>query len=413
MRVQLAVLTVTLVSVFAVSSLKAQVTGATVVGKVMDSAGSAISNAHVTVLRPSTGTHVEVTTNDTGVYTVPNLAPGTYNITAGAATLASQEIQGLTLEVGQNVEENFTLSPATVVQEVVITTALPVVDLASSQISNVVDETTVRQLPLNTRDWTLLATLQPGVSQVRTEKAVAVGADRGNRGFGAQLTVAGGRPQQNNYRMDGISINDYSNGAPGSVSGIDLGVDAIQEFSVVTANASAEYGREAGGVINAVSRAGTNDFHGTVFDFFRNDLFDARNYFDPAKKGELRKNQFGGALGGRIIKDKTFFFGDYEGIREVAGIPFTVNAPSANARLGILNCSKVVGGVQQAGCPTPGPTAAGSTYTVPVSSDVASYLKFYGTPTTQPVNSDTGSYTFSGKQITPENFGQGRLDENF
>ena len=287
------------------------------------------------------------------------------------------------------------------------------VDLASSQISDVVDETTVRQLPLNTRDWTLLATLQPGVSQVRTEKAVAVGADRGNRGFGAQLTVAGGRPQQNNYRMDGISINDYSNGAPGSVSGIDLGVDAIQEFSVVTANASAEYGREAGGVINAVSRAGTNDLHGTVFNFFRNDLLDARNYFDPVKKGELRKNQFGGALGGRIIKDKTFFFGDFEGIREVAGIPFAVNAPSANARKGILNCSQAVGGVQQAGCPTPGPAAAGSTYTVPVSADVASYLKFYGTPTTQPTNSDSGTYSFTGKQVTPENFGQGRIDEIF
>jgi hypothetical protein len=411
MRVQLAILTVTLASLVVVSSLGAQVTGATVVGKVMDSAGSAISNARVTVLRPSTGTHIEVTTNDTGVYTVPNLVPGTYNITAGAATLASQEIQGLTLEVGQNVEENFTLSPATVVQEVVITTALPVVDLASSQISNVVDETTVRQLPLNTRDWTLLATLQPGVSQVRTEKAVAVGADRGNRGFGAQLTVAGGRPQQNNYRMDGISINDYSNGAPGSVSGIDLGVDAIQEFSVVTANASAEYGREAGGVINAVSRAGTNAFHGTAFDFFRNDLLDARNYFDPVKKGELRKNQFGGAVGGRIVKDRVFFFGDYEGIREVAGIPFTVNAPSTNARRGILNCSQAVGGVQQAGCPTPGPGAAGSTYTVPVSTDVASYLKFYGVPSSQPANSDSGSYTFTGRQVTPENFLQARIDQ--
>jgi hypothetical protein len=251
------------------------------------------------------------------------------------------------------------------------------------------------------------------VSQVRTEKAVAVGADRGNRGFGAQLAVAGGRPQQNNYRMDGISINDYSNGAPGSVAGINLGVDAIQEFSVVTANASAEYGREAGGVINAISRAGTNDFHGAVFEFFRNDALDARNYFDPVRKGELRKNQFGGALGGRIIKDKAFFFANYEGIRQVAGIPFSVNAPSANARQGILNCSTATGGVRQAGCPIPGPAAAGSTYTVPVGSDVASYLKFYGVPTTQPANSDTGSYVFSGRQVTPEDFGQGRIDGVF
>jgi hypothetical protein len=413
MRAPYGVLTATLAAIFGVSNIQSQVTGATVVGRVTDSKGAAVSNALVAVVRPSTGIQVEVKTNDAGGYTVPNLVPGTYNITVSADTMGSQELQALTLAVGENVEENFMLSPATVVQQVVVTTALPVVDLASSQISEVVDETTVRQLPLNTRDWTLLATLQPGVSQVRTEKAVAVGADRGNRGFGSQLTVAGGRPQQNNYRMDGISINDYSNGAPGSVSGIDLGVDAIQEFSVVTANASAEYGREAGGVINAVSRAGTNDFHGTAFDFFRNDLLDARNYFDRVKKGELRKNQLGGALGGRIIRDRTFFFADYEGIREVAGLPFPVNAPSANARQGILNCSQAAGGVQQAGCPTPGPGAAGSTYNVPVSSDVASYLKFYGTPTNQPANSDSGSYTFTGRQVTPENFGQGRVDETF
>ena len=412
MKTPIAVLAVALAAINA-SSLRGQVTGATVVGKVTDSKGAAVSNALVAVLRPSTATRIEVKTNEAGGYTVPNLVPGVYNVTVSAESLGTQELQALTLAVGENVEENFMLSPATVVQQVIVTTAVPVVELATSQISAVVDETTVRQLPLNTRDWTLLATLQPGVSQVRTEKAVAVGADRGNRGFGAQLTVAGGRPQQNNYRMDGISINDYSNGAPGSVSGINLGVDAIQEFSVVTANASAEYGREAGGVINAVSRPGTNAFHGTVFDFFRNDVLDARNYFDPPKKGELRKNQFGGALGGRIIKDKTFFFADYEGVRQVAGLPFTVNAPSANARQGILNCSQVVGGVRQAGCPTPGPAAAGSTFRVPVSSDVTSYLNFYGIPTNQPTNSDSGSYRFTGKVITPEDFAQGRIDEIF
>ena len=394
-------------------SLKSQVTGATIVGKVTDVSGSVVPSAKVDALRISTGTHTEVTTNEAGSYTMPNLVPGTYRITVTAPSFGTQVAKGLDLEVGQTLEQNYVLAPGSVTQQVDVTSSTPAVDLASSQISNVVDSSTVRQLPLNTRDWTLLATLQPGVSLVRTEKAVAVGADRGNRGYGAQLTVAGGRPQQNNYRIDGISINDYSNGAPGSVAGVNLGVDAIQEFSVVTANASADYGREAGGVVNAVSRGGTNTYHGTLFDFFRNDALDARNYFDPVKKGELRKNQFGGALGGRFIKDKTFFFANYEGIRQTAGIPFTVNAPSANARQGILNCSTAVGGVQQAGCPTPGPAAAGSTYKVPVSADVASYLKFYGVPTTQPANSDTGSYVFTGKQITPEDFGQLRIDEMF
>jgi hypothetical protein len=410
-----AIFTILLAATTTISGLHAQVTGATVVGKITDSTGSVIPNAKVDLLRESTGTVHQVSTNDAGNYTVPNLEPGTYTVTVTAAGFGTEVTKGIVLDVGQNAEEDFNLKPGTVTEQVDVSTSAPAIDLASSQISNVVGSATVRQLPLNTRDWTLLATLQPGVSLVRTEKAVAVGADRGNRGYGAQLTVAGGRPQQNNYRVDGISINDYSNGAPGSVAGINLGVDAIQEFSVVTANASAEYGREAGGVINAISRAGTNGFHGTVFDFFRNDALDARSYFDPVRKGELRKNQFGGAFGGPIRKDRTFFFGNYEGIRQIAGIPFNVNAPSANARNGILNCSQSTApnAVQQAGCPTPGPGAAGSTYTVPVSADVASYLKFYGLPTTQPANSDTGSYTFSGKQVTPENFGQGRIDEMF
>ena len=130
------------------------------------------------------------------------LVPDSYKLTVSAEKLGTQEQQALTLVVGENVEENFVLSPATVVQQEAVTTALPVVDLASSQISNVMDEQVVRQLPLNTRDWSSLATLQPGVNQVRTEKAVAVGADRGNRGFGAQLTIAGGRPKRNNYRME-------------------------------------------------------------------------------------------------------------------------------------------------------------------------------------------------------------------
>lgn len=316
MKSRIVVIAATFALTAGIPQLKAQVAGATVVGTVSDPSGSVIPNAQVDLLRDSTGTIRQVMANEAGNYTVPNLEPGTYTLTVTAKGFGKQVTKGLTLEVGQNVEEDFSLKPGEVTEQIDVTTSAPAIDLASSQISNVVSSATVRQLPLNTRDWTLLATLQPGVSLVRTEKAVAVGADRGNRGFGAQLTVAGGRPQQNNYRVDGISINDYSNGAPGSVSGVNLGVDAIQEFSVVTANASAEYGREAGGVINAVSRAGTNRFHGTVFEFFRNDALDARNYFDPippTRKGELRKNQFGGALGGPVLKDRAFFLRELRG----------------------------------------------------------------------------------------------------
>ena len=414
MKTRLTALLAALAFVAGTARLQAQVTGATVVGRVTDVSGAVVANATVDMLSTSTGVHRTAQSNEAGSYTIPNVEPGAYTITVTATSFGKQILEGVDLEVGQSAQQDFVLSLGTRTEQVDVKSSTSQdIELASSQISNVVDSATVRQLPLNTRDWTLLATLQPGVSQVRTEKAVAVGADRGNRGYGAQLTIAGGRPQQNNYRMDGISINDYSNGAPGSVAGVNLGVDAIQEFSVVTANASAEYGREAGGVINAISRAGTNSLHGSVFEFFRNDALDARNYFDPVKKGELRKNQFGGALGGRILKDRAFYFANYEGIRQIAGVPFSVNAPSANARQGILNCSTAAGGVQQAGCPTPGPSAAGSTYKVPVSADVASYLRFYGVPTTQPANSDSGNYVFTGRQNTPEDFLQFRGDTIF
>ncbi len=431
MKIRLAALITAVLVILGASELQAQVTGATVLGKVTDVSGSVVPGAKIDALRVSTGTHNVVTSNETGSYTVPNLMPGTYTITVTAPSFGTQITKGLVLAVGQNIEENYALTPGAVTEQVDVTSSTPAVDLASSQVSNVVDSTTVRQLPLNTRDWTLLSTLQPGVSLVRTEKAVAVGADRGNRGYGAQLTVAGGRPQQNNYRMDGISINDYSNGAPGSVSGENLGVDAIQEFSVITANASAEYGREAGGVINAVSRGGTNSIHGTIFEFLRNDRFDANNYnFNPqpgviSPEQELRKNQFGGAVGGPILKNKLFFFGNYEGVRQVAGQLFTVNAPSPTARQGILNCTQAPAGTTQN---TLCQTSAGSgilalpgkpgQQQVTVSSDVASYLKFYGVPSpvispTTGFPTDSASYTFGGKVVTPENFFQGRLDQVF
>jgi hypothetical protein len=193
------------------------------------------------------------------------------------------------------------------------------VQLTSSDIGATVNATTVRELPLNGRSWTDLAALQPGVDTIQTQPSFALGADRGNRGFGQQLTISGARPQQNNYRLDGVSLNDYANGAPGSVLGGNLGVDAIQEFSVLTSNYSAEYGKTSGGVVNAVTRSGTNVFHGSGYEFLRNSALDAANFFENAggiPKSPFKRNQFGGSMGGPIIKNRTFFFADYEGIRQ-------------------------------------------------------------------------------------------------
>src|SRR6202043_2434295 len=135
-------------------------------------------------------------------------------------------------------------------------------------------------------------------------------SDRTTRGYGTQLSISGSRPQQNNYRIDGVSVNDYSNGGPGSVEGSTLGVDAVQEFSVLTSNYSAEYGRTSGGVVNALTKSGANAFHGDVYEFLRNSALDARNYFDPASIPGFHRNQFGASLGGPIVKDRTFFFAD-------------------------------------------------------------------------------------------------------
>src|SRR5438309_9070692 len=141
-----------------------------------------------------------------------------------------------------------------------------------------VNATTVRELPLNGRSWTDLTNLQPGVVAAETHASL----DQ-NRGFGAQISISGSRPQQNNYRLDGISISDYANGGPGSVLGGNLGVDAIQEFSVLTSNYSAEYGKTSGGVVNAISKSGTNQFHGSAYWFLRDEGFDARSFFDKVR----------------------------------------------------------------------------------------------------------------------------------
>src|SRR6202790_4244572 len=231
---------------------------AQVSGFITDSSGARVSDANVTVLNKDTGISRTTDSNNDGYYMVPLLQPGNYMITVKATGFATQVRTGITLEVGAQQVLNLTLQVGQVTERIQVTAEAPAVQLASSDISAVVNSTTVRELPLNGRSWTDLAALQPGVDTIQTQLSFAIGGDRGNRGFGQQLTISGARPQQNNYRLDGVSLNDYANGAPGSVLGGNLGVDAIQEFSVLTSNYSAEYGKTSGGVVNAVTRSGTN-----------------------------------------------------------------------------------------------------------------------------------------------------------
>jgi hypothetical protein len=256
--------------------------------------------------------------------------------------------------------------------------------------------------------------LQPGVDTIHTQPSFSVGADRGNRGFGQQLTISGARPQQNNYRLDGISLNDYANGAPGSVLGGNLGVDAIQEFSVLTSNYSAEYGKTSGGVVNAITRSGTNAFHGSGYEFLRNSALDTRNYFeDPTQpKAQFRRNQFGGTIGGPIVKDRTFFFVDYEGNRQSKGIANRDTVPSQAARNGQL-CSIPIPAPDPNQCATTQLTPSATTDANGVDLKVKQYLALYPLPKTLLGNGDTGLFTFIGQQVVSENFVTTRIDHKF
>src|ERR1700730_16180321 len=315
----------------------AQVVGATLSGTIMDPSGAVVPNAQVSVRNTATGVTREVTADTAGLYLVPNLLPGNYEVTVMSPGFNTARQSNVDLAVGAAQQLNISLKVGETSQTVQVTEAAPQIELTSSTLSGQVESQTVLELPLNGRDWASLATLSPGVHALETQMPFESGAVRGNRGFGAQLTISGGRPTQNNYRLDGLSINDYGNGGPGSVIGVSLGVDAIQEFSVLTGNYSAEYGRTSGGIVNAISKSGTNAFHGDLYEFLRNDKLDANDFFLNATgqaKAVYRRNQFGAAAGGPIRKDRTFIFGDYEGIRQSQGITQASNVPSDAARLG-------------------------------------------------------------------------------
>jgi outer membrane receptor protein involved in Fe transport len=379
----------------------AQVAGGTISGTVADANGGVITNAEITITNVETGIRHSSTTNEVGLYITPNLLPGRYNVKFLAPGFKTEVRTGIALTVGAEEVVDLTMQVGASTETVQVTSEAPAIQLSTSDISAVVNATTVRELPLNGRSWTDLATLQPGVNAIQTQPTFAAGTDRGNRGFGQQLTISGARPQQNSYRLDGVSINDYSNGAPGSVLGGNLGVDAIQEFSVLTSNYSAEYGKTSGGVINAITRSGTNQFHGSVYEFLRNSALDARNFFDAAQIPPFKRNQFGGAVGGPIVKNRTFFFADYEGIRQSKGITSFTTVPSVAARSGSV-CSVPQGADPNNPC-TPTQVA--------VDPAAAAYFTFYHLPNGPIIgNGDIGVYTFPGQQLVNENFFTARID---
>src|SRR6202162_4164942 len=205
------------------SRVAAQVAGATLSGTITDPSERSVPSARVDIENIATGVVHSATANGDGFYTVPNLTPGQYRVTVTADGFSTEVDPEITLTVGAERTLDFAMRVGKASIRVEVSTETPAVELNSSEISATVNETTIRELPLNGRSWTDLATLQPGVNAIQTQPTFAAGADRGNRGYGQQLTIDGARPQQNNYRLDGISLNDYANGAPGSVLGGNMG----------------------------------------------------------------------------------------------------------------------------------------------------------------------------------------------
>ena len=311
------------------TQVSAQAVGATLSGTVTDQSGGVVPNANVAVLNAATGDTRAVSTNADGIYSAPNLIPGSYSVTVTASGFQKVVQTGLTLTVGSSQTLNLTMQVGQSTQTVEVTAEAPIVNLANAEIGALTTEAAIKELPLNGRSWSDLANLTSGVYQLHTQPGLET-RDRFTRGYGVQLSISGNRPQQNNYRVDGISINDPGNGGPGSVLGSNSGVDAIAEFSVLTTSYSTEYGRASGGIINATTKSGTNQFHGTAYEFLRNSWLDAKNFFDVpnSKIPGFRRNQFGASAGGPIIKNKTFVFGDYEGLRQALGISTVSQVPS-------------------------------------------------------------------------------------
>ncbi len=363
--VSLLVSLVFLIGILGCIQVEAQLGGKILSGRVTSSSGTPVANARLALKNITSSSVRSITVNSDGSYLVANLVPGTYEITASAQGFAEAHT---TVEISADGKPvvNFVMQAGTAVEA----------GKSSSTAKGAVT-TSVSELPLNGRSASDVAALEPGVATARTQTS-----GQAQRGFGTQMTISGGRPRQNDSRLDGISVNDYANGPPGSALGVNLGVDAVEQFSVLTSNYPAQHGRSSGGIISASTRSGTSEFHGSVYEFFRNSALDARNFFDT-KKPPFRRNQFGGSLGGPIQKDRTFIFGDYEGLRSSLGTTQVDSVPSADARAGNLSSGQIT-----------------------VDPNVLSFVNaFYPLPNGPPLGTgDTRIFTFSGQQVTPENY---------
>ncbi|MBI2821439.1 MAG: TonB-dependent receptor [Acidobacteria bacterium] len=308
----------------------AQTANATILGSARDESGALLPGVEIMVKSVERGTTRTAITGDEGRYRVAELTPGDYEVSASLTGFRTAVRSGLRLTVGQQAVVDLVLVVGEIQERVVVAAEAPTVETTTSTISGLVDDKKIRDLPLNGRSFSDLATLQMGVV------VMPLGVRNSASGFGTKISVSGNRPSSNSFLLDGTYVNDTMNNTPAGATGQFLGVDTLREFSVLTNTFSAEYGQSMGGIINAVTKSGTNELHGSLFWFHRNDNFDARNFFDPGDPPEFRRHQFGATVGGPIVRDKTFFFGGYEGLREALGITQIIGTLTDEAR----NCAR-------------------------------------------------------------------------
>jgi Carboxypeptidase regulatory-like domain/TonB-dependent Receptor Plug Domain len=375
-----------------------------VVGTVTDATGNSVAGAKVTVTNQDTNEVRPAISDGSGNFTFPVLPVGDYTIKVEATGFQTYEQKDIVLQVDQNISVNAALQVGATTQVVEVTGAPPSIDLVDATVSHVVDQQRMVDLPLNGRDALQLQYIMPGVSYDNNNVSHGQGQHEGT-------VVNGNRPGSNYYLLDGVDMTDsYLSTAP-----VFPAPDALQEFDIQTSNFTAQYGRSSGGMVNVATRAGANKFHGSAFEFFRNTVLDSHNYFDPAgsAKPSFKLNQFGGYLGGPIQKDKTFFFGYYQGTRQRKDETTTVGTVLTPAERPDMNggVSDFPGAIDPlTKLPFPGGI-------IPASRIDPTALKFIIKLMPLPNNS-TGGYTFNAPVAdNPDSINEdqylGRIDHNF
>ncbi len=376
------------------AAARAQVVGGTIAGAVHDATGAAIAGATVTVRQLETGATRTLTTGADGSYSAPSVPVGDYSVSAAAPGFQSQEQTGISLVVGQSLRIDFTLILGKVKQEVVVRATETGVNTTPEQTSGLIGEEQVKELPLNGRSYDELLTLNPATVNYTSQRSGGIGTS--NSSVGNMFAVSGRRPQDNLFLLNGIEYTGASliNVTPGGTSGQLLGVDAVREFNVMTDTYGAEYGKRDGAQVSIVTTSGTNNLHGSVFEFLRNSALDARNYFDQGDIPEFQRNQFGAALGGPIRRDKLFLFGNYEGFRQNWGLSAVTLVPDNEARAGYL------------------PNSSGTEQYVGVNSAVAPLLALWPVQNGPELGSGIAEAFNHPPQHIREDFGAARFDAN-